>query len=341
MDKRYQVFVSSTYVDLKDERQKVTQTLMEMDCIPAGMELFPAVDEEQWQFIQKVIDDCDYYIVIVGGRYGSLTDDGISFTEKEYDYALSIGLKVLAFIHERPKNISVEKSDVNSRLVKKLEAFRRKLKSGRMVKMWKSADELPGLVSLSLSKTIKLYPAVGWIRASHLASEMALSDLNELRKENERLLSQLKNLESMNPIQTYNLASLDEPFSFDIVWKDRTGNEVEKIRESATATWAELFGVIGPSLAEQPSSDRISTIIARRMYLNIYDADESPTYIKVEQGAMETIRLQFTTLGLITLEYLRASKSSMALFWSITDSGRLLLINLRAIKSSRESSADQ
>ena len=55
MDIRYQVFVSSTYADLKNERQKVIQTLMEMDCIPAGMEIFPAIDEEQWHFIQKVI----------------------------------------------------------------------------------------------------------------------------------------------------------------------------------------------------------------------------------------------------------------------------------------------
>ena len=53
MEKRYQIFVSSTYADLKQERQKVIQALMEMDCIPSGMELFPAADEEQWEFIKK------------------------------------------------------------------------------------------------------------------------------------------------------------------------------------------------------------------------------------------------------------------------------------------------
>lgn len=53
MDKRYQVFVSSTFTDLKDERSAVIQTLMKMDCIPAGMELFPAMDEEQFEFIKK------------------------------------------------------------------------------------------------------------------------------------------------------------------------------------------------------------------------------------------------------------------------------------------------
>ncbi len=85
MDKRYQVFVSSTFADLKNERQRVIQTLMEMDCIPSGMELFPAMDEEQLEFIKRIIDDCDYYLLIVGGRYGSTDLDGISFTEKEYE----------------------------------------------------------------------------------------------------------------------------------------------------------------------------------------------------------------------------------------------------------------
>ena len=64
MDRRYQVFVSSTFVDLRDERSRVIQTLMELDCIPAGMELFPAMDEEQFEFIKKIIDDCDYYLLI-------------------------------------------------------------------------------------------------------------------------------------------------------------------------------------------------------------------------------------------------------------------------------------
>jgi len=63
MDKRYQVFVSSTYADLKDERRRVIQTVMELDCIPVGMELFPAADEEQFEFIKRVIDDCDYYLL--------------------------------------------------------------------------------------------------------------------------------------------------------------------------------------------------------------------------------------------------------------------------------------
>jgi hypothetical protein len=62
-ERRFQVFVSSTYRDLVEERQKVAQVLQSMDCIPAGMELFPAIDEEQFEFIKRVIDDCDYSVV--------------------------------------------------------------------------------------------------------------------------------------------------------------------------------------------------------------------------------------------------------------------------------------
>ena len=90
-DKRYQVFVSSTYDDLQDERKEVMQALLELDCIPAGMELFPASSEDQWSLIKRVIDDCDYYILIIGGRYGSVGPDGISYTQMEFEYALKQG----------------------------------------------------------------------------------------------------------------------------------------------------------------------------------------------------------------------------------------------------------
>jgi hypothetical protein len=191
MDKRYQVFVSSTYADLQEERRTVIQTLMEMDCIPAGMELFPAADEEQWQFIRRVIDDCDYYLLIIGGRYGSLTEEGISYTEKEYDYAVERGIKVIALIHADPESISVRKSESSRSAKEKLHRFRERVRTGRLVKFWKVPADLPGLVALSLSKTIKMYPSVGWIRGDTASNLELLEEINALRKRNEELQSKL------------------------------------------------------------------------------------------------------------------------------------------------------
>ena len=100
MNKKYQVFVSSTYKDLTEERQEVIQALLELDCIPVGMEMFPAADDDQWTLIKRLIDDCDYYILIIGGRYGSTNENGISYTQMEYEYALSQDIPIISFLHK-------------------------------------------------------------------------------------------------------------------------------------------------------------------------------------------------------------------------------------------------
>lgn len=79
-DKKYQVFVSSTYSDLKEERRKILDVLLMADCIPAGMEAFVASDTEQFEVIKKVIELCDYYVLIIGKRYGSINSStGLSY----------------------------------------------------------------------------------------------------------------------------------------------------------------------------------------------------------------------------------------------------------------------
>lgn len=98
MNKKYQVFISSTYKDLKEERMAVTQCLLEMGCIPVGMEQFPASNMSQMEYIKMMLDDCDYYILILAGKYGSIDSDGIGFTEKEYDYAIEKGIPVMSFV---------------------------------------------------------------------------------------------------------------------------------------------------------------------------------------------------------------------------------------------------
>lgn len=150
VERREQVFVSSTYVDLTEERHEVIQTLLEADCIPAGMELFPASDEDRWSLIRRVIDDCDYYIVIVGGRYGSVDPaGGLSYTEMEFDYATERGIPILGFLHGDPGKIEASKSELDVDARTQLEAFREKV-AQRMVKFWTSPQDLGGAIAKSL-----------------------------------------------------------------------------------------------------------------------------------------------------------------------------------------------
>ncbi|MCC0004031.1 MAG: DUF4062 domain-containing protein [Methylobacteriaceae bacterium] len=123
MDKRYQVFVSSTFSDLQVERQEILQALLELDCIPSGMELFPAANDDQWTLIKKIISDCDYYIVVIGGKYGSIGPDGISYTEMEYRHALSLKKPIIAFVHKDIGKLPANRVESSEESRKKLDSF--------------------------------------------------------------------------------------------------------------------------------------------------------------------------------------------------------------------------
>ena len=336
MDKRFQVFVSSTYADLQEERQKVIQTLMEMDCIPAGMELFPAADEEQWEFIKRVIDDCDYYILMIGGRYGSITHEGISYTEKEYDYAISMGLKVLAFVHEQPNEIPLGKSDIDSALREKLEKFREKVSENRLVKPWRNASQLPGLVALSLSKTIKTYPAVGWVRASNIASGELLSDLNDLRKENAQLKATIAEFESQFVPEDTDLASLDDSFSVCLEWTKSSFEGLQRYAEEVIVTWKEIFGRIAPELQEYPTDHSVKYILGTSLYRKEHPV--AHLSVQVQRDNFQTIRVQLTALNLINTKYQNTTTGEMALFWSMTKRGQQLMTQLRTVKATTKGS---
>ena len=332
MDKRYQVFVSSTYIDLKDERQSVLQTLMEMDCIPAGMELFPAADEEQWEFIKKVIDDCDYYLLIIGGRYGSTADDGLSYTEKEFDYAVSKGIKVIALLHESPDSLPRSKSEMSEESAEKLELFREKVSEGRLVRYWKESAQLPGEVALSLNKTIKMFPAVGWVRADSSASPELLAEINVLRKRNEDLALQL---EEQKPQQSLlpddELADWESEIelagSYQIYARsmhDRTQNHTW----SKSVTWRQLFSTLSPFLADNAFDSSVNSFVAEQFS----GADRNNVHIsslEIDSQILYTIRIQFLALGLISI-----NNDNPQAQWSLTDYGLQTMIKERVVGKS-------
>src|SRR6266404_1558090 len=135
-ERRYQVFVSSTFMDLQEERQRVLQAVLEMKAFPTGMELFPSADDEQWEFIKREIDSSDYYVVIVAGKYGSLAPDGQSFTEKEYDYAVSLGKPVMGFLVKDLSELKGVKLEEDAGKKLQLRSFREKVKRGKLVKFY-------------------------------------------------------------------------------------------------------------------------------------------------------------------------------------------------------------
>ncbi|WP_162798328.1 DUF4062 domain-containing protein [Sulfitobacter sp. SK011] len=200
MDKKYQVFISSTYEDLISERRAVEETIIRAGHFPVGMEAFPAADDDQFEFIKAIIRECDYYVVIIAGRYGSIAADGLSYTEKEFDFALANEIPILGFIVSDAAAISLGKSEKKDSGRRKLENFISKVRTGRLVKPWKSVDGLRAVVREALDNAIATKPRVGWVRGNLAADIETLRDLNKVRSENEVLRKKIGEEEIVLPL---------------------------------------------------------------------------------------------------------------------------------------------
>lgn len=173
--KYYQVFVSSTYIDLREHRQIIMQTLLKANCLPIGMELFPNGNSDVWKLIESLIAECDLYIVIIGDRYGTISETGKSFTEREYDFAVEHGKEILAYPYSGDELLSPKEEDDEHK--KLLRGFRDKIWR-RSANPWKEITELRANISIDLANKLQDLQG-GWTRQPYgaydfLANEMKI-----------------------------------------------------------------------------------------------------------------------------------------------------------------------
>ena len=321
MDIRYQVFVSSTYNDLKEERQQVIQALLELDCIPAGMELFPAANEDQWSLIKRVINDCDYYVVIVAGRYGSIGPDGTSYTEMEYRYALEKGIPVLGFIRKDPDNLPADLREPSHDANEKLSQFRELMKQ-KLCKFWDSPGDLGGQVSRSLIKLMNAAPAVGWVRADKMPTEQLLAEMNELRKSRDELQQELNRLNAYVPPNLKDLAGLDDEITINATVKS---TKYPDKHFNKSITWRELFGLIAPHLLDHPNDASVQRLFSSTFF----------NYAPIDDQDYQTVKIHLTALQLVTVDYLQTTQGGYGLFWSLTPKGHALMMETRTVRKTK------
>lgn len=342
MDKRYQVFVSSTYEDLQEERKEVMQALLELDCIPAGMELFPASNDDQWSLIKRVIDDSDYYLLIIAGRYGSTNDVGMGYTEMEYRYALETKKPIISFLHKDPGLISAAKTEATLDGKDKLRQFR-DLVQKKMTKFWTNSNDLGSVVSRSMIKLTKDFPATGWIKADdNVISENTLKELVELQNENKNLRKLLEDLRTKAPDGADILAQGDD--EIELTFVTHFLNKIEKryIDEyEYTFTWNELFKVVAPYLVNECSEETI--LDALNIYIKEKHEDEIKLFKKennvkkivktyVKGSNFQILKVQFQALGLIQKGIKNRSLKDSSNYWKLTSYGEHIMTQLVAIK---------
>ncbi len=182
MNKKLQVFVSSTYTDLIEERQAAVQAILDAGHIPAGMELFKA-GKSQMKTIQKWIDESDVYMLILGGRYGSIEEEsGLSYTELEYRYALSKNMPVFAIVLDDSFLFTKAASKGKEKIfekdnIKKYDLFKSFIKKN-IVKFVTNIDKIDSIIHSHLNFILSdpEYNLLGWVRPDFTVKNEIIGD---------------------------------------------------------------------------------------------------------------------------------------------------------------------
>ncbi|MFH1793578.1 MAG: DUF4062 domain-containing protein [Pseudomonadota bacterium] len=337
---RYQVFVSSTYEDLRAERQQATQAILEAGYFPSGMELFPATDDTQWELIKRVIEESDYYIVVVGGKYGSLSPEGKSYTEMEYDYASSKGLPILGFVRSNIDQIASKYVENDHDRREKLEKFRLKVMS-KTCRKFSDPLELGMAVIKSLMHETRVRPRVGWIRADQARSEEDKARERKLESTLADAQKQIKKLERRlrdgallsSEVDRSDLSQGQDMFNFNLFFQDE---QKKYVSESVSITWDDIFKTVAPSMygyimRKTSSKDKypFEENLVEFLRSRVFDR-AGRRGIEIQGGQVEACVFQFKELGYIAYNEKDEENGTTFRGISLTEEGERYLTRLMA-----------
>jgi hypothetical protein len=241
--KKLQIFISSTFADLKQERQAAVEAILTAGHIPAGMELFTAGDESQMNVIKRWIDESDVYLLILGGRYGSIEPTSEkSYTHLEYEYAVEKQKPLFAvvideeYLERKMKKYGFEVIERDRE--ESLKNFRTYVLT-KMVRFFSDPKDIKLAILETLSEFERRPELVGWISGSEAIDGGALAEeLARLAKENSQLRAQLQ-VSNSSPA-TYNGLTFQQMYKLLTTTIDAYGLSGEILRSLKNI--ADAFG---------------------------------------------------------------------------------------------------
>ncbi|KPZ16597.1 Uncharacterized protein ALO41_03773 [Pseudomonas amygdali pv. ulmi] len=339
MSSKYQIFVSSTYNDLKEPRDLVIKAILEMGHIPVGMEMFSAADEEQWSIIQRQIDQSDYYVLITANRYGSVTAQNISYTEKEYDYARSLQIPCLGFVLDPSASWPSHLTDTDPVQVESLNLFRTKVKQ-RPVSFWKNFDDLYGKCAVALMKAFITHPREGWVRASEYSDGKSTAELIRLSSENAKLRDELAKSQASAEERKVKsdrdfITTLRANKRWLYVW-EKGAKDYRKIK---LASLYVIFKTLAPDMqvemAVEDMGRNVAVLLADMELVGIRDRHPMPT------NAIKDWLADFSAMGLVEPSAKKKPVSDANEYWTLSENGKegLALIRRLSLESALEKQA--
>jgi Domain of unknown function (DUF4062) len=341
MNRKLQVFISSTFEDLRDERQAAVEGVLLAKHIPAGMELFTAGDASQLEVIKQWIRESDAYLLVLGARYGSIEPtSGLSYSEIEYDFAVANELPHFALVLndasiERKHAAGLKRPSAED--AAKLSSFRSKVLS-KSTKFVDSPDQIKIGVLQSLHEIESRPGLVGWLRSNEIRSDPEINaQMSALVEANTRLRESIEQsrqqlAESKSPLSaSEDLAPLESTISLSLeayhAGSRNYPSRWQHLEKAVEITWRDLFGMIAIKLLGPTNDDTLNHKIAGELQ------GSSQSDHRVCQRDWETVKAQFLSLDYVSITYGATVTNTGALFWSLTVLGKRVGLLLRSVRN--------
>jgi hypothetical protein len=320
--KKLQVFVSSTYTDLREERQAAVEAILTAGHIPAGMELFAAGDDSQMNVIKRWIDESDVYLLILGGRYGSLEPSSQkSYIELEYEYAVESGKPLFAVVidedyaKERVKTHRLGVDVIEIENPRKLKEFRTHVLT-KMVRFWHDPKDIKLAIHETMSEFNRREDLTGWIPGSEAVNSGAVAEeIARLGKENAELREQLA--------RTSQAPAPYQGLTFEQMYDFLTAEKVE-ILEAKTDDFEDVASAI-QELAEILGDSEAGLLHMFWMLRDLLGRKKQVTLLTIRKACDK-----LEDFGLTKVELGHSRR------YILTDIGRQFLLKLRLEKGNEE-----
>lgn len=294
LDKRYQVFISTSGSEMQPERIVLSQTLVGMGFFSWGLEKRTPLSTT---FARRQIDDCDYVVMILGSQYGEQSVSGVGYMHLEYIYAVTKQKPIIAFIHEDPDSRDESLHDTKPELREKFKEFRNLImEQVDQIFMYRTMRSLELAVRLNMSQILERYPVIGWVRPQNT---QVLHDEIEALKAKIIQLEMNAGTREEDPFLNIKKVSMHEDFAFEYRMHAYQDGNFKELKVMRYMTWAELLSVLGKEFINPTPEDFFSKCMNE--YLNktgLADAHEqmprahAVARAQINIRALHTIKMQ-------------------------------------------------
>lgn len=212
-EKRYQVFYSTSGEDTRNERLQLTQALSAIGCFTVGLEQRTPLSST---LARRQIDESDYVVMLIGGKYGEQSVTGESYLHLEYKYAVTKNKPIIVFMAKHPELMELNLRENHPKLIERFEQFCDELRKNHEVIYYNNLRDLDMNIRTFMPKFIEKNPQEGWVQARYVEQlKQKLQDLEERVAKGSVVLSATGSSRPTSNQRATIITPIQEQYSFD------------------------------------------------------------------------------------------------------------------------------